>query len=75
MQKTLHVKFSETRVVKDREARRFEAGGIYELPESSALRWVRRRVAEVVDPKQPEPVVDQVEAPSPRRNGRKPKGD
>ena len=45
------IKFLETVKVKDRQGRVFEAGREYELPSSSARRWILRGKAEPVAPK------------------------
>ena len=48
MADTMTVRFTRTYVVKDEEARTFEAGETYELNTASAMHFVRRRIAEPV---------------------------
>jgi hypothetical protein len=61
-EKKIKVRFLTTRVVEDgkegtQEETRFEAGKVYPLPESSARRWIDRKVA-VLDDGKGGPVAD-----------------
>lgn len=45
------VRFIETRTVKDGSGLTYEEGKVYDLPQESVDRWVRRRSVEIVDAK------------------------
>ena len=42
------IKFVKTRTVQDGTGTTYEAGKVYDLPERSCARWIRREVAEPV---------------------------
>jgi hypothetical protein len=59
------VKFLETRTVKDGTGTTFEEGKVYDLEDASAVRWIRRGVAEQSTGRASKPsTVEETEEPS-----------
>ena len=62
---TVRVRFLETREVQDGSGTVFEEGREYDLPPDSARHWLRREVAEEVDPAGPQVTAPEGPPPPP----------
>ena len=67
----MRIKFNATQITKEATPQTFQAGAIYDLPEASAERWVRRGVAEYfVGEPEPPPATESIK-PAPRARKKK----